>query len=62
MSTKQKEDFQAGLWAAFREVQERIAREAEKNPHALEPGESPTDYANRRINAMTILELIDALS
>jgi hypothetical protein len=49
--------FQAALWSAFRELQGTYIPMAEKHGEA-----DPVAWANEQINAMTNVELIDALS
>lgn len=56
------DDFKTLLWNQFRKVQQKLVRAAETNERLTEIGESPLDYANRKINAMTNVQLIDALT
>jgi hypothetical protein len=49
--------FQAALWSAFRDLQSQYIAMAEKHGEA-----DPVAWANVEINAMTNVEIIDALS
>lgn len=51
------EQFRAALWAAFRKLQKRYAEEGQSLGV-----DSPVTYANEKINAMSNVDLIDALT